>query len=105
MKANLNALDNLVTKKSNQIILKKEDGGYYYLAGKFQFIATKQPKCGNENGGYFVECQKWINNGLHQQSVDLGIYNIVSVKEVKQIIFCFLFSEAVEVAAKKVFNN
>ena len=105
MKANLNALQTLVTKKSNQIILKKEDSDYSYSVGQFQFIATKQPKCGNEKGGYFVECQKWINNSMHQQSVDLGIYNIVSLKEVKQIIFCFLFSESVEAAAKKVYNN
>jgi len=105
MKANLNALENLVTKKSNQIILKKQDSDYFYSVNKFEFIAAKQPKCGNEKGGYFLECKKWINNGMHQQDVDLGIYNIITLKEVKQIIFCFLFSESVEAAAKKVFNN
>ena len=100
LQVNLNALQDLTTKKSSKIILKKEDYDYTYSVGKFYFIATKQPK-----SGYYLECYKWCDRNLFQTNVDTGIYDIISLKEVKQVIFLFLLNQAVENAAKKVLNN
>lgn len=103
MQVNYNALDLLATKKANQINLKKDYQDYFYSVGKYQFIISKQPKCGNMKGGYFVECKEWINNNMHQKDVDFS-QDIMNLKEVKKSIFLFLFAQSVNQALININN-
>lgn len=65
---------------------RKEDKDYFLRFNGFEFYINKQSR-----GLYCVEVCKWINNGMHTQSVDFP-ENIVTLKEAKQSIENFLFN-------------
>ena len=104
MQVNYTALDLLASKNASKLVLKKEDKDYFYSVGKYQFIIVKQPKYGNEKGGYSVDCYEWINNGIHQQNVEFS-QETMSLKDVKKAIVLFLFGHSVTNALKTIYKT
>jgi|GEM_PF-4407304 len=93
-------LESVITKHANQIKLKKEDKDYIYCVNKYQFIATKQPE-----GGYYLECMMWDARFLFQSNVDLMVYETMSLKNVKAVIFMYLLSQSANKALQITLNK
>jgi hypothetical protein len=68
----------------------QKEGQDYFLRAKgkdlaiYEFILVKQ---GRE--GYSIMANKWINNNMHTQSIELS-QDTMSVKNAKQLIYNFL---------------
>ena len=84
--------------KTIKLIKEPLTNNYYFQNKEYYFLITKQGK-----EGYSVDAYKWINNGMHTQSIDF-ISEILKLSEIKNCIFYFLLNISAKQAYNKIFN-